>query len=208
MMQVCCHCSCGESLLPVYRQSHDPAILCLYDDSLCVVFAECTLDAQPLNLNSAFHEESLSQVLAGELLPYFNTIFFMFFSAVLCEAISRTHKPTRVIHSDPAILKTSKMTLCCSRYHANIHDQHDVCSRCNLGRSSNHNLLLRDGDWTQHRLSDGWAYTFSRTGGATRSSGKTQTPEEKGLLGFCHFILPSKNIHILSHCGGGASYNF
>lgn len=28
-------------------------------------------------------------------------------------------KPTQAVHSD-----NSKMTLCCSRYHANIHDQH------------------------------------------------------------------------------------
>lgn len=34
-------------------------------------FSECVLDAQPPNLNTAFHEEPLSQSLEGKLLSYF-----------------------------------------------------------------------------------------------------------------------------------------
>lgn len=36
-------------------------------------FSEDAWIAQPLNLNTAFHEESLSQMVTGKLLSYFST---------------------------------------------------------------------------------------------------------------------------------------
>lgn len=71
-----------ESRCFLFTVSHriQPSSVCMM--TLFVVFAECTLDAQPLNLNSAFQEESLSQVPAGELLPYFIVLSSHFYSAL------------------------------------------------------------------------------------------------------------------------------
>lgn len=82
MMRVCCRCF----LFPVSHRIQLSVSVCTM--TLCVVFAECTLDAQPLNLNRAFHEESLCQVLPGEQLPRLIVltqlyVFISFFSSSL-----------------------------------------------------------------------------------------------------------------------------
>lgn len=90
-------CDTGELLLTRYSENLslvEPSQT-LHDDIPFVAFSECSLEAQPLNLNTAFNEESLSQILAGDLMPYlFNLpLFSLDFTSsshlfsVFCQAI-------------------------------------------------------------------------------------------------------------------------
>lgn len=62
-----------------------------------VAFSEYTLDAQPLNLNTAFHDEYLiSQILTGELLPYFSIFpfdFYCIFISPVFSSLLSNYKP-------------------------------------------------------------------------------------------------------------------